>query len=387
MSDKVKTITVLGSTGSVGRQVLAVVDKHRDRFKVVGLSAFSNETLLRDQIEKYSPKHYYFPAGGVEIQTTLFDFLEDDKFTSRCTKSLAELASFPADIVVSAVSGIAGLWAAVAVLERGGTLAIANKETIVCAGRHLKALEKKYGGKILPLDTEHSAIMQCLQGENHRSVKSVVLTASGGALRDVPVDRLPRMTAKDALAHPVWNMGKKITIDSATLFNKGLEVIEAMYLFSLPHDKVKVLMHRESVVHGMAEFDDKLNSILSNPDAMAQVASLAQSLGGGASQPSPPSSQEEPGAQPPPPAAETSSPDLGSLSSLLGQIDPATVQRLLPLMRDLNSPQDSQRRQFLYALRPYLKESRRDKVDRALQIARMLHLGKRFLGTLGDGHV
>ena len=267
MSDKVKTITVLGSTGSVGRQVLAVVDKHRDRFKVVGLSAFSNETLLRDQIEKYSPKHYYFPAGGVEIQTTLFDFLEDDKFTSRCTKSLAELASFPADIVVSAVSGIAGLWAAVAVLERGGTLAIANKETIVCAGRHLKALEKKYGGKILPLDTEHSAIMQCLQGENNRSVKSVVLTASGGALRDVPVERLPRMTAKDALAHPVWNMGRKITIDSATLFNKGLEVIEAMYLFSLPHDKVKVLMHRESVVHGMAEFDDgSVKALLSVPD-------------------------------------------------------------------------------------------------------------------------
>ena len=137
----------------------------------------------------------------------------------------------------------------------------------------------------------------------------------------------------------------------------------------------------------MSDFEEKLNAILSNPDAMAQVASLAQSLGGGASQPSPPSSQEEPGAQPPPPAAETSSPDLGSLSSLLGQIDPATVQRLLPLMRDLNSPQDSQRRQFLYALRPYLKESRRDKVDRALQIARMLHLGKRFLGTLGDGHV
>ena len=137
----------------------------------------------------------------------------------------------------------------------------------------------------------------------------------------------------------------------------------------------------------MSDFEEKLNAILSNPDAMAQVASLAQSLGGGASQPSPPSSQEEPGAQPPPPAAETSSPDLGSLSSLLGQIDPAVMTRLLPLLGELNRPQDSQRRQFLYALRPYLKESRRDKVDRALQIARMLHLGKRFLGTLGDGHV
>ena len=201
------------------------------------------------------------------MQTTLFDFLDDDKFTSRCARSLEELASYPADITVSAVSGIAGLWAAVAVLERGGTLAIANKESIVCAGRHLKALEKKHGGKIIPLDTEHSAIMQCLAGEDKKSVASVVLTASGGALRDIPVDRLPKMTAKEALSHPVWNMGKKITIDSATLFNKGLEVIEAMHLFSLPAEKIKVLMHRESVVHGMAEFTDgSVKALLSRPD-------------------------------------------------------------------------------------------------------------------------
>lgn len=267
MSDKHKSVVVLGSTGSVGRQVLAVIDKHPDKFRVVGLSAFTNEQLLREQIEKYSPERYYFPSGGVEVQTTLFDFLDDDKFTSRCARSLEELASYPADITVSAVSGIAGLWAAVAVLERGGTLAIANKESIVCAGRHLKALEKKRGGKIIPLDTEHSAIMQCLAGEDKKSVASVILTASGGALRDIPVDRLPKMTAKEALSHPVWNMGKKITIDSATLFNKGLEVIEAMHLFSLPAEKIKVLMHRESVVHGMAEFTDgSVKALLSRPD-------------------------------------------------------------------------------------------------------------------------
>ena len=168
------TLTVLGSTGSVGRQVLAAVDRHPDRFKVVGLSAFTNEKLLREQIDKYAPKHYYYPAGGVEIQSSLFDFLDDAKFAAKCLGSLEELADYPADITVSAVSGIAGLWAAVAVLKRGGTLAIANKETIVCAGRHLKALEKKYGGKILPLDTEHSAIMECLKGEDPKSVKSVV---------------------------------------------------------------------------------------------------------------------------------------------------------------------------------------------------------------------
>lgn len=268
MADKkLQTVTVLGSTGSVGKQVLAVLDKYPDRFKVVGLSAFTNEKLLRDQIDKYSPKHYYYPAGGVEIQTSLFDFLDDEKFAAKCVGSLEELAEFPSDIVVSAVSGIAGLWAAVATLKRGGTLAIANKETIVCAGRHLKTLEKKYGGKILPLDTEHSAIMQCLNGEDPKSVRSIVLTASGGALRDVPIEKLHKVAAREALNHPVWNMGKKVTIDSATLFNKGLEVIEAMHLFSLAPEKIKVLMHRESIIHGMAEFTDgSLKALLSVPN-------------------------------------------------------------------------------------------------------------------------
>ena len=264
---KPKTLTVLGSTGSVGRQVLAVADRHPDRFKVVGLSAYTNAKLLRDQIDKYSPKHYYYPAGGVEIQSTLFDFLDDEKFASKCVGSLEELAEFPADITVSAVSGIAGLWAAVAVLKRGGTLAIANKETIVCAGKYLKTLEKKYGGKILPLDTEHSAIMECLEGADPKYVRSLILTASGGALRDWPKEKLYKVTARDALNHPVWNMGKKVTIDSATLFNKGLEVIEAMHLFGMEADKIKVVMHRESIVHGMAEFTDgSIKALLSVPN-------------------------------------------------------------------------------------------------------------------------
>lgn len=271
---KVSTITVLGSTGSVGRQVLAAVDRHPDRFKVVGLSAFTNEKLLREQIDKYSPKHYYFPAGGVEIQSSLFDFLDDEKFASKCVGSLEELAEFPSDIVVSAVSGIAGLWAAVATLKRGAMLAIANKETIVCAGRHLKALEKKYGGKILPLDTEHSAIMDCLSGVEHKDIKSLILTASGGALRDIAIERLPKVTPREALNHPVWSMGKKVTIDSATLFNKGLEVIEAMRLFEVPAEKVRVVMHRESVIHGMAELcDGSVRALLSVPSMALAIES------------------------------------------------------------------------------------------------------------------
>lgn len=266
-----KTVTILGSTGSVGRQVLATISQHPDAFKVVGLSAYTNESLLREQIEKYNPTHYYFPSGAVEVQSSLFDFLEDEK-TSKCLNSLEELATIPSDIVVLAVTGIAGLWAAVATLKRGGTLAIANKETIVCAGRHLKMLEKKYGGKILPLDTEHSAIFSCLRGENKKFVKSLVLTASGGALRDMPASALAKVKAEDCLKHPVWSMGKKVTIDSATLFNKGLEVIEAMRLFEVSAKDVKVVMHRQSVVHSLVEYTDGgMKALLSSPDMRLSI--------------------------------------------------------------------------------------------------------------------
>lgn len=261
-----KTITILGSTGSVGRQVLATIAKYPDKFKVVGLSAYTNEDLLRSQIDEFNPTHYYFPSGAVEVQSSLFDFLDDAK-QSKCLSSVEELAQIPADIVVSAVSGIAGLWAAVAVLRRGGTLAIANKETIVCAGRHLKMLEKKHGGKILPLDTEHSAIFCCLRGEEKKSVRKLVLTASGGALRDMPVSSFAKVKAEDALRHPVWKMGKKVTIDSATLFNKGLEVIEAMRLFEMRAEDVEVLMHRQSIIHSLVEFSDgSLKGLFSVPD-------------------------------------------------------------------------------------------------------------------------
>ena len=266
-----KTVTILGSTGSVGRQVLATISQHPDAFKVVGLSAYTNESLLREQIEKYNPTHYYFPSGAVEVQSSLFDFLEDEK-TSKCLNSLEELATIPSDIVVLAVTGIAGLWAAVATLKRGGTLAIANKETIVCAGRHLKMLEKKYGGKILPLDTEHSAIFSCLRGENKKFVKSLVLTASGGALRDMPASAVAKVKAEDCLKHPVWSMGKKVTIDSATLFNKGLEVIEAMRLFEVSAKDVKVVMHRQSVVHSLVEYTDGgMKALLSTPDMRLSI--------------------------------------------------------------------------------------------------------------------
>lgn len=257
----------------MGTQVLKVIDRHPEAFKVAGLSAYKNGDLLREQLDKYSPNFYYYPDGAVEVQSSIFDLIEDKKFT-KCLSSLEELAKQPSDIVVLAVSGIAGLWAACAALERGATLAIANKETIVAAGRHLKALEKKYGGKILPLDTEHSAIFECLRGENKSEVKNLILTASGGALRDIPIQQLARVTPEQALAHPVWSMGKKITVDSATLFNKGLEVIEAMRLFDVDADRVKVLMHRESVIHALVELSDgSQKALLSTPNMALAIES------------------------------------------------------------------------------------------------------------------
>ena len=254
-----KTITVLGSTGSVGRQVLDVISRYPDRYKVVGLSAYTNDVLLSSQIAEFGAEYYYFPSDE--------SLSGSDNVSARLLSSLEELASVPADIVVLAVSGIAGLTPAIAVLKRGGTLAIANKETIVCAGRHLKALEKQFGGQILPLDTEHSAIFSCMRGEDKKQIKKLTLTASGGALRDVPLDRLSEMKAEDALRHPVWKMGKKVTIDCATLFNKGLEVIEAMRLFEVGADDVEVLMHRQSIIHALVEFsDNSLKGIFSMPD-------------------------------------------------------------------------------------------------------------------------
>lgn len=270
MANSVKTITVLGSTGSVGRQVLDVISKKPRAYKVVGLSGYTNGSLLREQIKKFNCDYYFYPKENLTKQLSIFD--GEHVYGATPVSSLEELASTPADIVVSAVGGIAGLWAAVAVLKRGGTLAIANKETIIAAGRHLKALEKKYGGKILPLDTEHSAIFCCLRGEDKSKVSRLILTASGGALRDMPLSDLKKVTPELALNHPVWKMGKKVTIDSATLFNKGLEVIEAMRLFEVPYDKVDVLMHRESIIHSLVEFsDNSVKALLSVPDMRLSI--------------------------------------------------------------------------------------------------------------------
>lgn len=261
-----KKIIVLGSTGSVGRQALAVVQKYPEKFEVVGLSAFSNEALLQDQIEEFRPKFYNFRNGEkVSFQQTLFDFM--DSSNSKFTLSLDELATVDCDLLVSAISGIAGLRPVLKALEKGTDVAIANKEAVVCGGDLMNATRKRTGAKLLPLDSEHSAVWQCLFGEDKKNIKKMIITASGGALRDMTKDEIKKISAKEALLHPVWKMGKKVTIDSATLFNKGLEVAEATKLFEIEPSKVSVVMHRESIVHGLVEFsDNSMKASLAMPD-------------------------------------------------------------------------------------------------------------------------
>ncbi|MBO4695104.1 MAG: 1-deoxy-D-xylulose-5-phosphate reductoisomerase [Clostridia bacterium] len=262
-----KTVTILGSTGSVGKQALDVIRKFPDRFKVVGLSAFNNTDLLREQIDEFKPDYYFCKEGTIEVQRSIFDFMIDEEPQDKKSMgSLEELASVDSDIVLLCVSGIAGLLPAMTTLKRGATLAIANKEAIVAGGRHLKAAEAKFGGKIIPVDSEHNAIFNCI-GNEIADVKSIVLTCSGGAFRDYSAARLAKITPEEALSHPNWKMGKKITVDCATLFNKGLEIIEAMHLFQVTAGKVKVVQHKESIVHSLVEFNDNsMKAVLGVPD-------------------------------------------------------------------------------------------------------------------------
>ena len=268
------TITILGSTGSVGTQALDVIRKFPDRFKVVGLSAFNNTDLLREQIDEFKPDYYFCKEGTINIQRSLFDFfIDEEPQDKKSLGSLYELAQVESDIVILCVGGIAGLLPAMATLKRGGILAIANKEAIVAGGRHLKYAEKKYGGKIIPVDSEHSAIFNCI-GDNQKNVKNVILTCSGGPFRDYDLARLKKITPEDALYHPNWKMGKKITVDCATLFNKGLEIIEAMHLFSVSENHVKVVQHNESIVHSLVEFkDNSMKALLSVPDMKMAIES------------------------------------------------------------------------------------------------------------------
>jgi 1-deoxy-D-xylulose-5-phosphate reductoisomerase len=256
----VTRVAILGSTGSIGRQALDVIRGHPERFEVVGLSAWNNSDLLAQQVAEFRPR--YVSAGRPdELQRLLGEIAPP-------VCALEDIACAPeADIVLSAVVGKEGLKPAIQALRSGKTVALANKEAMVMAGSLLKTAARQGGGTLRPVDSEHSAIWQCLAGEDPGSVRRLVLTASGGALRDLSLDELEGVTPQRALAHPTWSMGRKITIDSATLFNKGLEVIEAHLLFDIPYERIDVLMHRESIVHSLVEMvDGSFKAQLSWPD-------------------------------------------------------------------------------------------------------------------------
>ncbi|MDY4675994.1 MAG: 1-deoxy-D-xylulose-5-phosphate reductoisomerase [Candidatus Borkfalkiaceae bacterium] len=248
-----KKIALLGSTGSIGRQVLGVVDRYPEEYSVVALAANSSTKLLGEQIKKYKPlvAGLSDPANAAEItdlpkQTSLY--LGEN--------ALIHCVIPEADIVFVSVVGFCGLKAVLAALNMKKTVALANKEALVAGGELVMPLVAKNGVDIIPVDSEHSAIWQSLAFDKTRPFKKIILTASGGALRDLPIESLYSVTPEIALRHPNWNMGAKITIDCATMFNKGLEVMEAMWLYNAPLEKIDVLIHPQSIVHSMVEYAD-----------------------------------------------------------------------------------------------------------------------------------
>jgi 1-deoxy-D-xylulose-5-phosphate reductoisomerase len=252
----VKQIAILGSTGSIGQSALAVVDAHADRLRVVGLAAGSNVELLASQIARYRPRVAAM-ATGEAIDRLRHNGFTDVTLAGTGREGLVAVATHPdVELVLCASSGTEALEAVVAAIERGKTIALANKEVLVMAGGIVTEAARRSGAVILPVDSEHNAIHQCLHGRDVREIKRLVLTASGGPFRGRSASDLTGVSAEEALKHPTWRMGRKITIDSATLMNKGLEVIEAHWLFGVDADQIDVVIHPQSVVHSMVELTD-----------------------------------------------------------------------------------------------------------------------------------
>lgn len=251
-----KNISVLGSTGSIGTQTLDVVRNNRQDLNITALCAGTNVSLLEEQVREFKPKLVCVKDESClsQIKTALADM--DVKI--RCgMDGLIEAATMPeADIVVTAVVGMMGILPTVEAIKSKKDIALANKETLVTAGHIIMPLAKEYGIKILPVDSEHSAIFQSLNGEKGNKISKILLTASGGPFRGRKADELKNIRVEDALKHPNWAMGRKITIDSSTMVNKGLEVMEARWLFDVPLDKVQVVVHPQSVIHSMVEYED-----------------------------------------------------------------------------------------------------------------------------------
>ncbi|XP_020678184.1 1-deoxy-D-xylulose 5-phosphate reductoisomerase, chloroplastic isoform X1 [Dendrobium catenatum] len=253
-----KPIAIVGSTGSIGTQTLDIVAENPDKFRVVALAAGSNVTLLADQVKTFKPQ--LVAVRNESLFSELKEALADAEHQPEIIpgeEGVIEVARHrDAVTVVTGIVGCAGLKPTVAAIEAGKDIALANKETLIAGGPFVLPLAHKHRVKILPADSEHSAIFQCIQGLPEGALRRIILTASGGAFRDWPVEKLREVKVADALKHPNWNMGKKITVDSATLFNKGLEVIEAHYLYGAEYDSIEILIHPQSIIHSMVETQD-----------------------------------------------------------------------------------------------------------------------------------
>lgn len=262
-----KRIAILGSTGSIGTQAIDVILKNADRFSAEVLVALSNSKLLIEQAKLLEPnmvviadetKYPEVKTALAEYPIKVFSGAESVKYAASCGS---------VDIVLTAMVGFAGLEPTIAAIEAGKVIALANKETLVVAGDLITRLAKMYKSPIIPVDSEHSAIFQCIVGENYRSVEKLILTASGGPFRGMKTEALKKVSAAQALQHPRWNMGPKVTIDSASLMNKGLEVIEAHWLFGIKPGNIEVVIHPQSIVHSMVQFNDgSIKAQLSLPD-------------------------------------------------------------------------------------------------------------------------
>jgi len=267
-----KNISILGATGSVGQQTLAVVRQHPDKFKITALAAQKNIVALAAAAREFRPELVAIADEGEyqnlksEIGSLKTEILVGES-------GVIEAAKYNADICVAAIVGIAGLTPTLAAIEQGKTVALANKEALVCAGPLMLHAAEKSGAKILPVDSEHNAIFQVLENHNRDKVKKIILTASGGPFREKSKAEIYDATPEQALKHPNWNMGAKITIDSATLMNKGLELIEAHYLFAMPPEQIEILIHPQSIIHSMVGYvDGSVLAQLGPPDMTVPIS-------------------------------------------------------------------------------------------------------------------
>src|SRR5579872_5769061 len=268
----IRRVSILGSTGSVGRSTVSLVEAEPERYAVEALTARHNVELLAEQAKRLRAK-----LAVVSDQTryrALKDALAGSGIEAAAgTSALVEAASLPADWVMAAIVGAAGLASTMAAIRRGAMVALANKETLVCAGALVTAEVKRYGARLLPADSEHNAIFQVFEQDRRHAIERIILTASGGPFRERSLAEMERMSPEQAVAHPNWSMGAKISVDSATMMNKGLEVIEASHLFPVPEERIEIVVHPQSVIHSMVEYiDGSVLAQLGTPDMRTPIA-------------------------------------------------------------------------------------------------------------------